>query len=76
MQFKKIGGSFDLQLYQNFPFLFFTRRKLHPPDIHVTCLFATQAEDKHKYEYSIKKYNTTKKPTVPDRQDEREQILI
>ena len=23
-----------------------------------------------------KKYNTTKKPTVPDRQDEREQILI
>jgi len=67
MQYKKIGGSFDLQLYQNSPLLFFTGRKLHPPDI--TCLFATQAEDKYKYKYSIKKYNTTKKPTVPDRQD-------
>jgi len=55
MQFKKIGGSFDLQLYQNSPLLFFTGRKLHPPDIHVTCLFATQAEDKYKYKYSIKK---------------------
>jgi len=32
---------------------------------------------RQKYKYRIlKKYNTTKKPTVSDRQDEREQILI